>query len=119
MTSLTNASSAFLRLTLGRRSTGDMPLVPVRGHVNPVFARPLRMQDSHVNLPSAVSHGTSIALLMMDWHIPHCRCSGTDVAVVIFQKQWDPLNRQGGNEGRPLLFRLLGCRLIDVEIELR
>jgi hypothetical protein len=32
-------------------------------------------------------------------------------------KGMDPLNRQGGDEGRPLLHRLLGSRLIDVEFE--
>jgi hypothetical protein len=58
---------------LGKRSSGDTPLVPVRGHVKPFFVWPSRMHDSHVDLPSAVSHCTSITLLTMVWHMPHCR----------------------------------------------
>ena len=80
MTSLTIASAALRSPTLGNKSSGDTPSVPVRGQVNPFLVNPSRIQLSQVGRPS-VSHGTNMAFLTIPLQIPHSKCSGMVVAV--------------------------------------
>jgi hypothetical protein len=89
---------------IGRRTTTQQPTNERQGRAAAAAVVAARQHDGGGN-GAQHNGGSAVAATRRQWRI-------------IFGKQWDPLNRQGGNEGCPPLFRLLGCRLIDVEIKL-
>mmetsp|Transcript_17463 Transcript_17463/g.26417 ORF Transcript_17463/g.26417 Transcript_17463/m.26417 type:complete len:432 (+) Transcript_17463:2242-3537(+) len=82
ITPTANKSAAFLNPTLEIKSSGLTPSIPVSGHEKAFFVNPSRMHTSQAVRPSP-SHGMSMAFLTSWAQIPHCKCSGMDMAVTL------------------------------------